>query len=355
MNPHNRSFGLDFMRALAICLVLIAHFAKTNEFFGFWGVEIFFGLSGFLIGQILWRNFIGNEKWTISNVFNFWSRRWWRTLPNYYLFIVVSLFFNYFYYHSLPSWGTFIKYLWFGQNLISRNREFYGVSWSLCIEEWLYLLFPVVLFIYTRFIANKSLAFILTLISFFVGCAYMRYHLVAIGEGDSIRTVTLTRIDAIACGITVAYFFVVKPSTIIVKQAIFFVGIVLLMTPVIAAYGFHTTLEHLRQNQLLLLLVPLGASLTLPLIAIWQEPKFSTKAISKGIENLSLWSYSIYLSHIPILFTVYSIMGSMRTNVYGNLLSKVIGLIITVAVSGLLFKYFEWPLTLKRPKELRSS
>jgi peptidoglycan/LPS O-acetylase OafA/YrhL len=153
----------------------------------------------------------------------------------------------------------------------------------------------------------------------------------------------------------VAYFFVVKPSTIIVKQAIFFVGIVLLMTPVIAAYGFNTTLEHLRQNQLLLLLVPLGASLTLPLIAIWQEPKFSTKAISKGIENLSLWSYSIYLSHIPILFTVYSIMGSMRTNVYGNLLSKVIGLIITIAVSGLLFKYFEWPLTLKRPKELRSS
>jgi len=354
MNPHNRSFGLDFMRAFAICLVLIAHFAKTNEFFGFWGVEIFFGLSGFLIGQILWRNFAGTSDWTTSHVFNFWSRRWWRTLPNYYLFIIVSLAFSYFYYHTLPSVGSFSKYLWFGQNLLTRNRDFYGVSWSLCIEEWLYLLFPVILFTYSKLIKNKATSFILTLITFFIGCAAIRYYLISIGHGDSIRTVTLTRVDAIACGIAVAYFFVIKPASLVKKQIIFAIGIIFTLMPVIIAYGFHLTLEELRQDPILLLVVPLGASLTLPLISIWQPPAQTPAFILKGIENLSLWSYSIYLSHIPILFTVYTVMDPVRHNVIGNMLSKIIGLIITIVVSALLFKYFEWPLTLKRPKEIKS-
>lgn len=50
---YNRSFGLDLVQAFAICLVLVSHFAKSLAIIGFWGVELFFGLSGFLIGQIL--------------------------------------------------------------------------------------------------------------------------------------------------------------------------------------------------------------------------------------------------------------------------------------------------------------
>jgi len=354
MNPQNRSFGLDFMRAFAICLVLISHFAKTNEFFGFWGVEIFFGLSGFLIGQILWRNFAGTSQWTISHVFNFWSRRWWRTLPNYYLFLIISLAFSYFYYHNLPSIDIFSKYLWFGQNLLTSNRNFYGVSWSLCVEEWLYLVFPIVLFTYSRFIKSKAASFISTLITFFIGCAAIRYYLISIGDGDSIRTVTLTRVDAIACGIAIAYFFVIKPVSLFKSQIAFAIGVIFTFMPVTIAYGFHLTLEELRQDPILLLVVPLGASLTLPLISIWQPSVKTPAFILKWVENLSLWSYSIYLSHIPILFTVYTVMAPVRHNVVGNMLSKIIGLIITIMVSALLFKYFEWPLTLKRPKEIKS-
>src|SRR5437868_3297260 len=116
MKSQSRSFGLDFVRAFAICLVLISHFAKPLEIFGFWGVELFFGLSGYLIGQILWRNFSRVDNWTFRHMTNFWSRRWWRTLPNYYLFYVVWFVFYYFSYGHLPATAALLKSLWFGQD-----------------------------------------------------------------------------------------------------------------------------------------------------------------------------------------------------------------------------------------------
>lgn len=54
----HRKVGLDIARAVAILLVLVAHLAKDNFLAGVLGVEIFFALSGFLIGQIIWRNIL---------------------------------------------------------------------------------------------------------------------------------------------------------------------------------------------------------------------------------------------------------------------------------------------------------
>jgi peptidoglycan/LPS O-acetylase OafA/YrhL len=354
MNPNNRSFGLDFMRALAICLVLIAHFAKSIDAFGFWGVEIFFGLSGFLIGQILWRNFAANEQWTLPHVLNFWSRRWWRTLPNYYLFFIVSLIFSYFYHNGLPPIGILLKYLWFGQNLLARSAEFYGVSWSLCVEEWLYLLFPLLLYVYGRFINSKSVSFILTLITFFIGCGLLRHFMATTAQSQTIRILTLTRIDAIACGIATSYFFIIKNTSMAIKRFVFVTGLILAFVPLIIVSAFQVSLDSLQQDQYILIIVPLGASLTLPLISVWQQPKCISGAVSKIIQNLSLWSYSIYLCHIPVLFTVYYLMEPVRSNFLMNLLSKFVGLGITLVISSLLFKYFEMPLTLKRPKEIKT-
>ena len=83
----SRVFGLDFTRALAISLVLFTHASfflaplapNFDPLFmvGYLGVDLFFALSGFLIGGILIDSAAPGTAW----VGRFWVRRWLRTLP----------------------------------------------------------------------------------------------------------------------------------------------------------------------------------------------------------------------------------------------------------------------------------
>lgn len=91
-----RIFGLDAVRTFAILLVLMSHSRFLNHHFielyrignlGYLGVELFFVLSGFLIGQILITSF--EKDSSLKSLFDFWLKRWIRTLPNYYLFLII--------------------------------------------------------------------------------------------------------------------------------------------------------------------------------------------------------------------------------------------------------------------------
>jgi peptidoglycan/LPS O-acetylase OafA/YrhL len=97
------------------------------------GVEIFFVLSGFLIGQILLRDF--EQGVNFKKLLHFWKRRWIRTIPVYYLVLFLKFV-------LAPAIGiNIIWYFLFLQNNIY-GIDFFGVSWSLVIEEWFYLLIP---------------------------------------------------------------------------------------------------------------------------------------------------------------------------------------------------------------------
>ena len=98
-----RVFGLDLLRAAAIQMVIYAHafvvlyphFGEPLGYFGhggFYGVELFFVLSGFLIGQILLRT--GADFARAGNVAFFYVRPWFRTLPLFFLFLFVNVIFE---------------------------------------------------------------------------------------------------------------------------------------------------------------------------------------------------------------------------------------------------------------------
>ena len=145
-----RNDWLDICRALAVTLVIISHgrfflvgvwpgleFLKAG---GFLGVELFFCLSGLLIGQFLLVSF---EKEGARGLIGFWARRWSRTLPNYYLVLALNL--------VLAAWmirpaqvGDWWRYIVFLQNFANAQPTFFPESWSLSIEEFFYLLLPVV-------------------------------------------------------------------------------------------------------------------------------------------------------------------------------------------------------------------
>src|SRR5689334_3382371 len=86
-----RVYGLDILRAAAILFVVILHGKNVLphagrdflQLFVFDGVTIFFVLSGFLIGGVLIK-ILEKQTATFKTLLNFWQRRWFRTLPNYY-------------------------------------------------------------------------------------------------------------------------------------------------------------------------------------------------------------------------------------------------------------------------------
>ncbi|MEI6078887.1 MAG: acyltransferase family protein [Verrucomicrobiota bacterium] len=84
----SRNHHLDLLRALAIVLVVFCHLIQRSpkvcpswtrfSDLGAYGVDLFFVLSGWLIGSLYWQELVrfGNVQ-----IYRFWGRRWLRTIP----------------------------------------------------------------------------------------------------------------------------------------------------------------------------------------------------------------------------------------------------------------------------------
>ncbi len=171
-----RNPALDWLRAAAILMVLATHFANQfaggTEFakalsVGGRGVDLFFVLSGFLLGSQLFRE--ANATGTVR-VRRFWIRRWLRTLPAYYAVLFATFL-------QLAATGKADlldwRYVLFVQNYLE-HRPFLGVTWSLCVEEHFYLVIGPAILLAVRY--PKSTWFFAVLVSALVGLHIAGYY-----------------------------------------------------------------------------------------------------------------------------------------------------------------------------------
>ena len=144
----NRLNGLDHLRALAITYVFLFHYSthfphpewleRIGEF-GWTGVDLFFVLSGYLMGaQLLRIQALGSAR---ANG-EFYIKRFFRIIPVYLLVVVIYFLIPGFREHEgiAPLW----KFLTFTQNFglnLAVDRAF-SHAWSLCVEEHFYLVLP---------------------------------------------------------------------------------------------------------------------------------------------------------------------------------------------------------------------
>jgi peptidoglycan/LPS O-acetylase OafA/YrhL len=141
-----RIHGLDTLRALAVTLVVLHHyvlFVSDADTFGWvgeigWaGVDLFFALSGYLIGNQIFKALRAPEGLSLTR---FYARRLLRTLPNFYVVLALYALWPAFRGTTpmLPLW----KYLSFTQNIGLEPGTAFSHAWSLCIEEQFYMLLP---------------------------------------------------------------------------------------------------------------------------------------------------------------------------------------------------------------------
>lgn len=141
--------GLDLLRALAIVWVMCFHsflVGGVNPHFswlstyGWMGVDLFFVLSGFLIGGQVLMPLARGRAFSFRD---FYLRRAFRILPAYWVVLACYLLIPGF--REAPRMEEWWQFVTFTLNLLieyPKNQAF-SHAWSLCIEEHFYLVFPL--------------------------------------------------------------------------------------------------------------------------------------------------------------------------------------------------------------------
>lgn len=209
----NRIFGLDILRMLAIVFVVLTHggqfipkdWISIYTAMLFDGVGIFFILSGFLIGKIL-IDVLEKTDFSSRELWYFWSKRWSRTLPNYFFFLLFLLIFFY-----PQSDVNIYKYFVFTQNINHKPEEFFSWSWSLAIEEWFYLIIALLIFIFQRLQLFSKKRTILLSVILVILCSNILRIIYCMNEGfgisvfENIKYSLVYRFDTIIYGVLAAF------------------------------------------------------------------------------------------------------------------------------------------------------
>jgi peptidoglycan/LPS O-acetylase OafA/YrhL len=151
---------LDILRGIAVLVVMLAHSSGNvpslhlNPVFryGRTGVDLFFVLSGFLITGILLRT-----KDDSGYLVNFYARRALRIWPLYlcvlaFGFLVVPIVQAQMRPTVFEQCHPWQAYLVFVQNILVPKGGTFGpleVTWSLCVEEQFYLVWPLVVLLFS--------------------------------------------------------------------------------------------------------------------------------------------------------------------------------------------------------------
>lgn len=330
MSGSTRNAWLDTLRAVAIISVLICHVASSFQQLqsgansgwfsvagiGGYGVDLFFVLSGWLLGCLLLHE--KQIKKTID-VKRFWIRRWLRTIPAYLVILLMTLGQRL----IQGKWeSSDALYFFFVQNYAFDTLPFFGISWSLCIEEQFYLLIaPLLLLLPNRVWISSVLVFLIA------APATGRWLL-----DDPNSWVTHLRIDGCALGVLLSHIFLNYPA--IWKR-------ITRLAPYGAGIGLAAiTMEIWRRFQ--------GVEGSLPLLAyslisgclVIQSQANSFWKLSATFPILQYFasrSYSLYLVHIEGIAIARRI-DSDHFPVY-----CLIALSISVLAAELLFRFVEKP------------
>ncbi len=370
LNNPQRIFGLDLMRAVAILMVLSSHclwiYPESNSFiaqllklFGFLGVEIFFVLSGFLIGRILLQSYL-KEDFSFSQVRNFLKRRWIRTFPNYFLILLVNILIASVIGYKIESlW----KYFFFVQNFSGAMPAFFPESWSLAVEEWAYVVLPLLLMLTALFVAskNKSKFFIILLVMllvfFLLAKIFCYQNTVHANLNDwnlSLKAVVIYRLDAIFYGVLASWIYCCRNNFWQKGKSFFLIAGIFCFLFIFFGFGKIPFTEEGLNSFLYIVYLPvvsISIAFFLPFLSGWKSEKSKLK---NPIVFISLISYSVYLLHYSVILQLMKYFTDIEN--YPMLqkhIFTIVYLLLTIFFSYGLYVWYEKPMMDLREKSKR--
>jgi len=306
-----RLAGLDTLRALAIVLVLMSHYNgfvnRASTFgvmgsIGWAGVDLFFVLSGYLIGNQLLAPAARGESLELNT---FFARRLLRTLPNYYAVLAVYLLLP-----DSPIAGTSMAPLWrfltFTQNIGLNYGETFTHSWSLCIEEQFYLVLPLAVLVLVGSRRSPRLLWCAVVAAIGAG---MTARGMAFMDGKDVFAApvyyaSLCRFDELLPGVAVAMLKNFHPAAFarVLRHGNMLLAAGLALAAAIL-YGV------MNEAPSAFLASAFGFSLLACSFALLTCSALSPGSLLNrlripGAASLALWSYAIYLVHKPVFMAL---------------------------------------------------
>jgi peptidoglycan/LPS O-acetylase OafA/YrhL len=364
-----RFFGLDFLRVLAVGMILFSHtswiynsngiLGKLQDMSGFVGIELFIVLSGFLIGGILYKQFL-QHNYTFKDACLFIYRRLLRLLPSYYLVIIINaVIFMVFGFSIAGIW----KYFLLLQNFDAPVSAFFPESWSLPVKEigyfFVVILLPAVSAIFGKI--SKKVLFLAVAAGLLVFALALKINYnINSNNVDlklwsfNIRSVVVYRMDSVMIAVLLGYFYQnYKDSMLSKKTLSLLTGILLLMLLAVCIAGFKFRLSNAAWfwNVACLPLFSLGICMAIPFLLDLKPP---SKPIENAFRFVCKISYSVYLLHYSIiLFLLKYFIDTSKLAMWQLNIFTLFYLTVTAVLSYLLYNYFERPINEYRAKKLK--
>jgi peptidoglycan/LPS O-acetylase OafA/YrhL len=341
---------LDFLRGIAILLVLLRHqemesFTKTM---GWIGVDLFFVLSGFLVSGLLFKEY---QKFGDIQPKRFLIRRGFKIYPVYYLFYILYLI-------PILLDGKFflrglLADLTFTQNYLLGWGYAYAASWSLAVEEHFYFGLSLSLWLALKYkkitlkkedgVNNKISSLEITILAIMAVCLALRFISNTVFPGQYARNATMThlRIDSLLTGVLIAYLYYFRLNYI---SGLFKKYRYLLLAIACAGVSWTPFLEpefsfFVKTTGFTLLYISFGI-LLLYFILEPQINRYLNRIFSAAVVNvvskIGYCSYSIYIIHTLVNMVAKRVIAiyHLYNNPYLNfcitsILSIAIGMFMT--------------------------
>lgn len=245
------------------------------------------------------------------------------------------------------SWSPWIFSSLFLQNLfVDLSQGTFGVAWSLCVEEWLYLILPLFLAAYTGMTKKPAKAALYTSLTLILVPSLLRCTAIGRPWDLGVRHIVVYRLDAIAYGVLLAYFCRYQPQIFarLASRRLALIGTVTLAGISLFMWGLGDSwiasgesLIGLKGFILNVFVFSATSSAIVPIIAWASQLASAPKGMESVIYRTSLYSYSMYLSHTLVFWLMIPLLYNSASSCFGEF--QGLSLIMIIANTGALFAF----------------
>jgi peptidoglycan/LPS O-acetylase OafA/YrhL len=349
---------LDGLRGIAITLVMVFHLvyrsglaAATfgNSIFGrfgnigWCGVDLFFVLSGFLIGGIL----IDNRD--VQHYFRtFYIRRTLRIVPIYLAVLLTYTAFVHFTGRSLfgeiAPWyiyATFTMDFWTTLRASTPSTVFLSIAWSLAIEEQFYLTFPFIV----RFVPRQHLAKAVAALAF--TCSAARVIAAYAHQANATHAYRLPwfRADALLIGVLCALAVRnLRVREFLERRPMFLYGSAALCIAALLPMQFDFFgLPSSAMATFGLTLLPILFASVLLIAVLHPKSPIAEALRFPPLMYLGTVAYFVYLVHLSVPLLIALAAPARMNTIEGAWFLIIISAASTIVLASLSWRFFEGP------------